>query len=191
MARLLADGFEVSGIEPSAEMRRLAGGHVDAALVGDGSVLQLQAADATYDFVYAIEVFRYLDARDNEAGHREIARTLKPGGIYFGTYVNRWALDGFRQLTQLRAVAAAMGGGRPRYHVEFETPASVGRRLRAAGFRDIEVHGAMFAPLRLLHKISPRLAAAASRRTLPREPGLSDSRWGRPLAGHLIAIARR
>ena len=93
MARLLALGFDVTGIEPSAEMRRLAAEHVPMALVSDGSVLELAAGEATYDFVYAIEVFRYLDTADNAAGHREIVRVLKPGGIYFGTYVNKWALD--------------------------------------------------------------------------------------------------
>jgi hypothetical protein len=33
------------------------------------------------------------DAADNALGHREIFRALKPGGVYFGTYVNRWSLD--------------------------------------------------------------------------------------------------
>src|SRR5262249_16346761 len=81
MARLLDQGFEVTGIEPSAEMRRLAAKNIPADLVSDGSVLRLQAADSSIDFVCPIEVFRYLDARDNVQGHREIVRVLKPGGI--------------------------------------------------------------------------------------------------------------
>src|SRR5438876_7436207 len=105
MSRLLDQGFEVTGIEPSAEMRRLAAKNVPADLVSDGSVLQLPTPDSSIDFVYAIEVFGYLDTRDNVQGHREIVRVLKPGGIYFGTYVNKWALDGFRQLSQLRMLA--------------------------------------------------------------------------------------
>lgn len=81
MARLRARQSEVTGIEPSAEMRRQAASYVPAELVSDGSVLALAAPDASYDFVYAIEVFRYLNTRDNALGHREIARVLKPGGI--------------------------------------------------------------------------------------------------------------
>lgn len=191
MERLRARQFEVTGIEPSAEMRRQAASHVPAELISDGSVLALAAPEATYDFVYAIEVFRYLDTHDNALGHGEIARVLKPGGIYFGTYVNSWALDGFRQLVALRAAAARLRGRAPRYHVEFETPASVRAKLRQAGFSQVDVHGAMFAPLRILHKISHGLGRAVGKMTMPHEAALSDSAWTRPLAGHLIAIARR
>jgi 2-polyprenyl-3-methyl-5-hydroxy-6-metoxy-1,4-benzoquinol methylase len=91
MARLLKAGFEVQGIEPSAEMRTLAAEHVPSSRVTDGSVLDLAAFRQSQDFIYAIEVFRYLDTNDNVVGHKEILRALKPGGIYFGTYVNRWA----------------------------------------------------------------------------------------------------
>ncbi|MFY9736092.1 MAG: methyltransferase domain-containing protein [Rhodoplanes sp.] len=191
MERLLAAGFDVTGIEPSAEMRRLAAEHVPAALVSDGSVLALAAGEASCDFVYAIEVFRYLDTADNAAGHREIVRVLKPGGVYFGTYVNKWALDGFRQFAWMNATAARLRGVAQRYHVEFETPASIEAKLRAAGFSQVTVHGAMFAPLRTLHKVSRRFARTVARRTMPHEDMLSDSAWGRALAGHLIAIARR
>lgn len=191
LARLLALGFEATGIEPSAEMRRLALTRVPAALVADGSVLQLPAADRSLDFVYAIEVFRYLDAHDNALGHREIARVLRPGGIYFGTYVNRWALDGFRQLSQLRKLTSRLTGAPLRYHVEYETPSSLRAKLTQAGFSDVAVHGAMLAPLRILHKLSRGMAVKASTWAVTHEAWLSDYPLTRPLAGHLIAIARR
>jgi SAM-dependent methyltransferase len=191
MARLLSAGHDVTGIEPSAEMRRLAAEHVPAALVSDGSVLDLKFDTASHDFVYAIEVFRYLNAADNDAGHREIARILKPGAIYFGTYVNKWALDGFRQLFAARAMAARLRGAAPRYHVEFETPATVDAKLRKAGFSHVAVHGAMVAPLRILYKVSPGLACRLAKQTMPHEARLSDSAWSKALAGHLIAVARR
>ena len=70
MARLLEQGYKVSGIEPSHEMRRLAEKQVPANLISDGSVLELPATDSSLDFVYAIEVFRYLDTQDNQRGHR-------------------------------------------------------------------------------------------------------------------------
>jgi hypothetical protein len=49
----------------------------------------------------------------------------------------------------------------------------------------------MFAPLRVLHKISLRLGAAVSRLTMPHETRLSDTGPFRAFAGHLIIIARR
>ncbi len=191
MARLIARGFAVQGIEPSAEMRALAVMKAPRDLVSDGSVLQLPQPDASLDFVYAIEVFRYLDRRDNALGHKEIARALRRGGIYFGTYVNSWALDGFHQLSLLRKLAARTTGTPLRYHVEFETPSSISAKLREAGFSEVNVHGAMWAPLRILHKFSQPLATAVSSRTMPHEEWLSDSRLMRPFAAHLIAIGRR
>ena len=109
MARLLDAGLQVRGIEPSAEMRKLARELVPEGLVADGSVTDLPVGDATQDFIYAIEVFRYLDAADNARGHREIVRALKPGGVFFGTYVNKWALDFYRQVRR-----AAKGAGHTR-----------------------------------------------------------------------------
>ena len=120
MARLLEAGLQVRGIEPSGEMRKLAQERVPEGLVSDGSVTDLPAGDRTLDFIYAIEVFRYLDTADNMRGHREIFRALKPGGVYFGTYVNRWALDFYRPF-----VGAAKGAG---HAAEGDPPLS--RRVR-------------------------------------------------------------
>src|SRR2546430_5243945 len=183
--------LRVAGMDRCVAARRLGEKRFPADLVSDGSVLQLPTPDSSIDFVYAIEVFRYLDTRDNVQGHREIVRVLKPGGIYFGTYVNKWAPDGFRQLSQLRMLARRVTGAPRRYHVEFETPSSLCDKLRAAGFSQVEAQGAMFAPLRVLHKLSPRLGAAASRLTMAHETWLSDHGPFRPFAGHLIIIARR
>lgn len=191
MTRLIEAGFQPRGIEPSLEMRKLAAERVPAELVSDGSVTDLPVGDRSQDFIYAIEVFRYLDAADNTLGHREIFRALKPGGTYFGTYVNRWALDGYRQFVALQIARAALTGAVPRYHVEFDTISTVRKKLAAAGFEDIEIRGAMFAPLRPLYKLSPRMAAGLSKLTLPRERWLSDGALSRRLAGHLVAIARR
>ena len=191
MARLIEAGFKVRGIEPSAEMRKLARERVPEELVSDGSVTDLPVAEQSQDFIYAIEVFRYLDSADNAGGHREIFRALKPGGVYFGTYVNTWALDGYRQFVALQRLLNSLLKRMPRYHVEFETVSSLRSKLAAAGFEQIEVRGAMFAPLRPLHKISQRLATSFSEWTLPRESWLSDGEASRWIAGHLTVIARR
>jgi len=191
MARLIDKGFEVHGIEPSAAMRKLARERVPGSLVSDGSVTDLPVADQSQDFIYAIEVFRYLDAADNARGHREIFRALKPGGVFFATYVNKGALDGYRQFVAMQRLRDAALKTVPRYHVEFESVSSLGDKLEAAGFEQIDIKGAMFAPLRLMHKLSPRLATSISKWTLPRESWLSDGTVSRSLSGHLIAIARR
>jgi ubiquinone/menaquinone biosynthesis C-methylase UbiE len=191
MARLIEAGLHVRGIEPSVEMRKLARERVPEGLVSDGSVTDLPVGDRTQDFIYAIEVFRYLDAADNTRGHREIFRVLKPGGVFFGTYVNKWALDGYRQFIALQKLRDGLLRTVPRYHVEFETVLSLQKKLTSAGFEDIEIRGAMFAPLRPMHKLSSRIGTSFSKWTLPRESWLSDGAVSRLFAGHLIAIARR
>jgi len=195
MARLIEKGFKVQGIEPSSEMRKLSRervpGSVPGSLVFDGSVTDLPVADRSQDFIYAIEVFRYLDAADNVRGHREIFRALKPGGLFFATYVNKSAMDGYRQFVAMQKLRDTVLKSVPRYHVEFETVSSLKSKLAAAGFEHIEIKGAMFAPLRLMHKVSARLATSVSKWTLPHEAWLSDSAVSRLFAGHLIAIARR
>ncbi len=135
MARLLEADLHVRGIEPSAEMRKLAQERVPEGLVADGSVTDLPAGDRTLDFIYAIEVFRYLDTADNMRGHREIFRALKPGGVYFGTYVNRWALDFYRQFVALQKARDMLLRAVPRYHVEFETVASLRKKLARGRLR--------------------------------------------------------
>jgi SAM-dependent methyltransferase len=191
MARLGKAGFKVRGIEPSDEMRKLSAQRVPEGLVSPGLVTELPVDDGSQDFAYAIEVFRYLDAADNARGHREIVRALKLGGVYFGTYVNRLALDGYRQFVAVERLRDKVLQRVPRYHVEFETMSSLRRKLTEAGFVQVEITGAMFAPLRLMHKISPRLATFLSAYTLPRESWLSDGGVSRLFAGHLIAVARR
>jgi SAM-dependent methyltransferase len=191
MGRLLEAGFKVRGIEPSEKMRRLSRERIPEKFVSPGSVTELPVEDGSQDFIYAIEVFRYLDSGDNDLGHREILRALKPGGIFFGTYVNWLALDGFRQFVAFERLGDRLLKRVPRYHVEFETVFSLRRKLQAVGFTQVELAGAMFAPLRLLYKIAPVLATRCAERTRPREAWISDGRVTRFFAGHLLAIARR
>jgi ubiquinone/menaquinone biosynthesis C-methylase UbiE len=172
-------------------MRKLSRERVPEELVSPGSVTELPVEDGSQDFIYAIEVFRYLDSADNVSGHREIFRALKPGGVYFGTYVNGLALDGYRQFVALQRLRDRVQRRMPRYHVEFETVASLQSKLANASFEKIEVTGTMFAPLRVVHKFSSKLATSFSKWTWSRESWLSDSAISRQLAGHLIAIARR
>jgi 2-polyprenyl-3-methyl-5-hydroxy-6-metoxy-1,4-benzoquinol methylase len=79
-------------------------------------------------------------------------------GSGIGAYMTRllkagFEVQGIEPSPEMRKLAAEQGEA-PRYHVEFETPSSLRQKLAAAGFRDIDVRGAMFAPLRPLHKVS-------------------------------------
>jgi hypothetical protein len=105
--------------------------------------------------------------------------------------VNKWALDLYRQFLALQSVRHALLKSSPRYHVEFETISALRKKLGGIGFEDIVISGAMFAPLRPLHKLAPKAATSLARRTLSREAWLSNGALTRPFAGHLIVTARR
>ena len=87
-------GFEVSGLEPASEMRRLATAANPGVDIRDGSITALPYDDGTFNVVLALEVLRYLPAVDNETAWREMLRVLRPGGTTIVTMVNRWPIDG-------------------------------------------------------------------------------------------------
>ena len=74
-------GYRVFGMEIAqrlAAQARRAGASVTA-----GSALALPFADASLDFVYAVGVLHHLPDRDAQrVASREIARVLKPGGVF-------------------------------------------------------------------------------------------------------------
>lgn len=82
----------VSGLDGSAEAVRLGQARLQRLGVRTeqyltGSVYEVPAPDASYDFVTCIEVIEHLD--DPIRFLREVSRILKPGGIFVCTTPNR------------------------------------------------------------------------------------------------------
>ena len=74
-------GFRVIGIDPSSGLLR-AGRRHGLDLIA-GSALELPFRNASLDFVYAIGVLHHLPGRQAQAcAYREVARVLKPGGLF-------------------------------------------------------------------------------------------------------------
>lgn len=192
MAQLLSRGIDAIGLEPSSEMRQRASARLGSEHLIDGSVFALPFANQSLDFVYAIEVLRYFNGEDIRRAHAEIFRVLKPGGVYFGTYVNLLAADLFLPLVAARRVRERLFGIPVNCHTAFETPKGLERKLLDAGFSSVEEHGALFGPLRIAYRFLPRgIASTLARQVEPMEPWLSDLPSTRPFAGHLICEARR
>lgn len=191
LVELLDLGFHAVGIEPSCQMRSYAESKLPQGTVMPGTILKLPFDNDTFDFVYAFEVLRYLNQDDNIAGLREILRVLKPGGIFFGTFVNRYALDGFALLVSLRRALESVLKKPRSYHTEFETPDKLEKALYSIGFQKVEIHGAMIAMLRVIYKIHTSFGRFCARLLEPYDPFLCDTPFLRPFAGHLIGIARK
>lgn len=188
---LLGMGFEVVGLEPSSNMRNHAVSKLPPGTVMDGSILHIPFPDNSFDCVYAIEVLRYLDHHDNLNGLKEIYRVLKPNGIFFGTFVNRYAADGFVIITAMRTLLEKIFNKSQTCHVEFTTPNDLRNTLRFIGFKKVEIHGAMFAFLRIIYKLSNKLGTTWARKLDGYDKLFNDHGWLRPLAGHLIGIAQK
>jgi SAM-dependent methyltransferase len=74
-------GYKVFGMEVA--QRLAAQAHRAGASVTAGSALALPFADASLDFVYAVGVLHHLPDREaQQVAYREIARVLKPGGVF-------------------------------------------------------------------------------------------------------------
>jgi SAM-dependent methyltransferase len=189
LAALARAGLRAVGVEPAAQMRRLARINCPGAQLLGASIFDLPFADATFDLVICIEVLRYFLPEDVQSACRELRRVLKPGGTLLATLVNRYAADGFPAYDRLARLLAALAGRR-RTHCTLTTPGEAERGLVAAGFSSVETVGRLAGPLRALYRLDRRLGAAAARRLEALDDRVSSWPWTKPLAGHLIAIAR-
>jgi ubiquinone/menaquinone biosynthesis C-methylase UbiE/uncharacterized membrane protein YbhN (UPF0104 family) len=90
VARMRQLGFEVVGIDSSPGQAVLAAHNVESPdLIRIGSALGIPAPDASYDFVYTINVLHHLaSVSDQRAAFAELLRVLKPGGLIFLHEIN-------------------------------------------------------------------------------------------------------
>lgn len=188
---LLERGFNVIGIEPARNMREYAQRNLPEGTVQEGSILDLPFPENHFDFVYALEVFRYLDHGDNIRGFEEMFRVLKPGGLFFASFVNKYSLDGFYILTCCRKVNKKVFGKQMKAHTEFETPKTVVSLAKEVGYANAETHGAMLAIIRIVYKISRAAGEFFARKLESLDQSLSNKARFKKFSGHLLLVARK
>jgi ubiquinone/menaquinone biosynthesis C-methylase UbiE/uncharacterized membrane protein YbhN (UPF0104 family) len=90
VARMRALGFDVTGLDTSAEQVQLATNRIGiSGVVTTGSVLRIPAADNSHDFAYAINVLHHLSSvEEQRLAFAELVRVLRPGGVLFVHEIN-------------------------------------------------------------------------------------------------------
>ena len=187
LARLHQRGFEVVGVDGSAEMLDHAATVNPGAELHRADVAHTPLPAASVDLVLCIEVLRYL--RDPEPCLAEIARVLRPGGRCLVTAAPRFNLNGYWALNRLAAAAPLPGLTRLRQF--FTTSRRLRRRLEAAGLDEVRVEGVYLGPVNWVERIAPRALPHVLRRWEPLDRRLADRRALRELANMFLAGARR
>lgn len=186
-----AKGFNLSGIEPAAEMRVIAQRNNPDVSIEDGIITSIPFADASFDLVMAIEVLRYLHQEDIQQAYREMLRVLKSGGVMFFTMVNRYAGDGFILFDKLKRLLLSLRHRDLPAHCEFVTPGQVKRELQALNVSEVNCYGRLFGPLRTAYKINQKLGSFLARRLEAADDSICQKSWMVPFAGHLIVIVKK
>jgi ubiquinone/menaquinone biosynthesis C-methylase UbiE len=186
LSALQQRGFDVCGIDGSADMLAQARALNPTVELKLADVDALPVPDASFDVVICIEVLRYLP--DPTRCIREIARVLRPGGMalvtaqpllnlngYFA--VNRFPLKRFFGLVPLKQF--------------FTTSGRLRRQFRRAGFDTVKIHGVYIGPINWIE----HLAQPILRRTLkawePLDARLADRPVLRELANMFLVHATR
>jgi SAM-dependent methyltransferase len=183
-------GFDVTGLEPAANMRVIAKQNHPDIPIFDGLATQLPFPDKRFDLVLAIEVLRYFERADIEEACQEMVRVTKPGGRIFFVMVNRYALDGFYIYNNLHRLANWLGGRAAPIQCDFTTPAQIRSDLRRLGLTDVQCYGRMSGFLRVPYKLNRAVGARIAEVAEPWDDCLSQKTWSVPFAGHLIVVAR-
>jgi ubiquinone/menaquinone biosynthesis C-methylase UbiE len=191
VARVTELGFEAAGLEPAQGMRERAVEKNPGGDIRDGVATSLPWPDGHFDLVLCIEVLRYLHRADLRAALGEMCRVLKPGGRMFLTMVNRYALDGFWLHYKLKRLARLGRVTTDAPHCEFVTPAEINSELLRAGFSHVESRGVLFAPMRLVYKVSNRLGAFIAKHAEPIDDAICRVPATVCFAGHLIVLGTK
>jgi len=184
-------GFSASGVEPAEAMRKGAIEKNPGSKILNGVATELPFPDSTFDLVICIEVLRYLHNADNRQALREMYRVLKPGGTLFLTMVNRYALDGFYLNYQARKFLGRKRASGDAPHCEFTTPAEIDKEVLAAGFSTAVHRGVLLGPMRILYKLSTRIARRIAPVLEPFDDAICSIDLTRAFAGHLVTVATR
>ncbi len=143
MAEALAErGAQVTGIDPAREAIAAARTHAAGAGleirydIGVGEALPYE--DGAFDAVVCVDVLEHV--ADLQKTLHEVARVLRPGGLFFYDTINRNPLARLMAITMAEDVVRILPKGTHDPEM-FITPAELRMGMEAAGLRDAHMTG--------------------------------------------------
>jgi len=131
------DGFELYGVDFSAEMLKFAEkysqkfGFVVELTLAD--VCHLPYPDETFDWAISVATYHHIRGEEHQVALKELKRILKPGGEAFITVWNRWQPRFWLKPKEVTVPWRKRGKTLYRYYYLFSYP-ELGRLVKRAGF---------------------------------------------------------
>jgi ubiquinone/menaquinone biosynthesis C-methylase UbiE len=188
----------LTGIDLIPRYLELASRRVPGATLLEGNVEQLPFEDASFDIVYAVGLFQYVD-NDRKAAS-EIARVTRDGGMVLISVANyrmlHLLLDPYYVFRFLKQLVRRDRQSPDSQFAESKMPRYSLGRLRALftsfGLQEIRSMATSYGPLKFWRKEVLPLQTSTRISELIR--GWSDRRWGGPLkrvGNHFIITLRK
>jgi 2-polyprenyl-6-hydroxyphenyl methylase/3-demethylubiquinone-9 3-methyltransferase len=138
-------GFEVTGVDPAPETIEAARAHALASglsieyEIGSGETLPYP--EGAFDHVTCCDVLEHVDDVDRVIG--EIARVLRPGGLFFYDTINRTFISKLTMIKFMQEWSSTALLSEPNVHVweRFIKPAELTAILQRHGFDQHEMRG--------------------------------------------------
>jgi ubiquinone/menaquinone biosynthesis C-methylase UbiE len=184
---LRARGYDVVGVDGSADMLRRARENNPGVRFEQCDVESLPLPDGAFDLILCIEVLRYLPSPHGALA--EMARVLRPGGLVLTTAAPLFSLNAYPLVNRLATALPVRGLVRLRQF--FISARGLRRAARRAGLAQVEVHGVYTGPLNWIERLTPRLLPRVLRLLAPLQPALADAPALRGLANMFLLVARK
>ena len=185
MQLLRERGYEVVGVDGSAEMLEKARITNPDAELRQADVEKLPFENASFDFAICIEVLRYLPA--NDSCWREMARVLKPGGVCLTTALPVFNMNGYFPVNRL-AAKFKLNGLTPLKQF-FTSENRLRQECAQAGFMNTEVHGVYSGPFIWVERIIPSVIPSLLKAWEPIDTALADRPVLRELSNMFLVRA--
>jgi ubiquinone/menaquinone biosynthesis C-methylase UbiE len=184
-------GFVVTGVEPSAEMLKLAKENFPDIEIVNSIASALPFEDNSFDLIVSFEVLRYLDKAENIKSYKEFYRVLKPGGRIFVTQVNLYCSDGYYFFHNAKSIYCKLAN-KVHHFCNFTTSRKETSLLKEIGYSEVNTVGRLAGSIRIFYKFGAGIGKAYSKfvEALDKKQRYLSA-FPKNTAGHLIVIAKK